>query len=380
MASSQDYYSVLGVSRNATADEIKKAYRKLAVKYHPDHNPGNKEAEEKFKEINEANEVLSDPKKRSLYDQVGHDAFTRQGGGSAEGFNPFGGGFGGADGINLEDLFGGIFGGGRRRRGGGQPGPQKGSDLAYGIRITFEEAVFGCDKNISFSLDDVCDHCHGSCAEPGSKRITCQQCGGRGVVIQGGGFFQMQTTCPACHGMGTVVEQPCTHCHGQGKVRSRRKLTLHIPAGVNNGTRVRSAGNGESGQLGGPAGDLIVELEVAPHPIFKREDADLHVEVPIPFMVAVLGGDVEVPSIYGKVLLTIPAGTQTGTEFRLPGKGVPLLRRDAKGDEYVRVKVEVPVHLDSKQKAALKAFGDACNGNESPRCQDFRRSAAQFLK
>ncbi|MBR0457809.1 MAG: molecular chaperone DnaJ [Victivallales bacterium] len=372
----QDYYSILEINRNASQDEIKKAYRRLALKYHPDRNNGDKAAEEKFKQINAAYEVLGNEEKKRVYDQVGHEAYTHQGMGGGAG--PDMGGFG-----DLGDLFGSMFGdmfggGGRRRR----SGPVQGEDLEYQLEISFEDAVFGCEKDIQFRHHDTCSHCHGEGCEPGTSRKTCPRCQGTGQILMSqGGFFQMRTTCPSCGGVGSVIEKPCLQCGGKGRVTTLKKLGLHIPAGVDTGSRLRSPNNGEAGVHGGPPGDLYVRLSVQDHPIFKRDDLDIHCTVPIPFATAVLGGDIDVPTVYGKERLTIPAGTQNGTTFTLRGKGVQsLTSRNRKGAEIVHIVVEVPTTLSSAQKSILKQFAQSCTGLESQRCTEFKAKAAKYMK
>ena len=374
----KDYYAILGVERGASADEIKKAYRKLAIKYHPDKNPGNKEAEEKFKEISQVYEVLSDPDKRARYDQFGDAAFASGGGGAGgAGFqDPYdlfsqmfgGGGFGG---------FENIFGGGRRRD---PNAPQRGSDLQYEIQITFEEAVYGADKKITVPRLSRCESCNGSGCESGSGRKTCTRCGGSGQVTASQGFFSIRQACPSCGGSGQVIEKPCKKCHGAGRVQVRKTLQIHIPPGVDTGSRLRVAGEGEDGVNGGPTGDLYVFIQVRESNVFVRDGLDLLCEVPVPFDVVAAGGVVEIPTISGKTKMKIPAGTQSGAMLRLKGKGVPSLRGGSRGDQLVRVLVETPANLNAKQKELLSAFTASLTEANSPRRREFERRAANFLK
>ncbi len=354
----RDYYEVLGLQKGATEDDIKKAYRRLAMKYHPDKNQGDKAAEEKFKEVNEANEVLSDPKKRELYDQMGHAGVdpSMGGGAGAGGFHGFrqsrGGGADFSDAFG--DIFGDIFGGGR----GGQRQQQsvRGADLKYRVDITFEEAYHGTTKNIQFSAFTDCEPCDGSGAKPGSSKTTCTMCHGQGVVRMQQGFFAVQQTCPACHGAGKIIKDPCTSCHGQGRVHTKRELSVKIPAGIDTGDRVRLAGEGDSGGHSGTSGDLYVEVHVKQNPLFTREGVNLHCEVPISFVTAALGGEIEIPTVDGKVSLKIPEGTQSDKVFRLRGKGFKSLRGSAVGDLLCEVNIETPVNLTDKQKSLLKEF------------------------
>ncbi|MDF2548139.1 MAG: molecular chaperone DnaJ [Anaerosolibacter sp.] len=353
--SKRDYYEVLGVERGADEAAIKKAYRKMAMQYHPDRNPGNKEAEEKFKEANEAYEVLSDANKKARYDQFGHAGVGGNGQGGFEGFS--GAGFGGFDDIfgDIFDMFGG--GSGRRRN-----GPQKGADLKYEYTISFEEAAFGADKEISISRHENCDTCHGTGAKPGTDKKTCPQCKGSGEVRYAQrtplGQFVNVKTCEACHGDGTIIEQPCDTCKGAGKIRKDRKINIKIPAGVDTGSVIPLRGEGEPGTKGGPTGDLYIVLRVRPHEIFQRDGNDVICEIPITFVQAALGDEFVVPTLDGKVKYKIPEGTQSGTIFRLKGKGIPNLRGYGRGDHYVKVIVEVPKKLNDRQKELLKQFAD----------------------
>jgi molecular chaperone DnaJ len=371
----RDYYEVLGVEKSAPADEIKKAYRKLAVKYHPDKNPGDKASEEQFKELGEAYEVLNDPQKRATYDQYGHAAFDRRAGGFARGgfhdpFEVFREVFGGG-GI-FEDLFGGA------RTDPTQP--QRGDDLRYDMEITFEEAAHGTEKEISVTKPERCDVCNGSGAEAGSRNKTCPTCGGRGQVISSRGIFSIAQTCAHCQGTGRVIEKPCKDCRGTGRRERSSKIKLRIPAGVDTGSRLRSSGNGEAGLRGGPAGDLYVVLHVKPHEIFQRDGDDLLCEVPVSFVQAALGAEISVPTLQGPTALKIPAGTQPLTMFRLKGKGIKNIQGYGHGDLHVRINVEVPAHLSSAQKAKLQEFADLCNGKESPISQSFFEKAKNLFQ
>ncbi len=357
MADKRDYYEVLGVQKGASDDELKKAYRVLAKKYHPDMNPGDKEAEAKFKEASEAYGVLSDPDKRRQYDQFGHAAFE-QGGGGAGGFD-----FSGMDmGDIFGDLFGDLFGGGRRRS--ASNGPMRGSNVRAGIRITFDEAVFGTEKELELNLKDECEICHGSGAKPGSAVETCGKCGGHGQVTFTTqslfGMVRNVQTCPECRGSGKVIKEKCTGCYGSGYVTKKKKLQLTIPAGIDNGQAIRLRGKGEPGSNGGERGDLLVEVTVSRHPIFQRQDYDIYSTAPISFARAALGGDVRISTVDGDVLYEVKAGTQTDTRVRLRGKGVPIQgNKNNRGDHYVTLVVQVPTKLTSEQKDLLKQFEEA---------------------
>ena len=370
---SEDFYTTLGLARNASPDDIKKAYRKLAMKFHPDRNPDNKEAEEKFKQINAAYEVLSDEKKRRQYDQMGHQMYTQsgRGGGGMSAEDIFASVFGGDGG----DFFSSFFGGGSRRS---RNAPSRGQDLLYEMEIAFEEAVFGAEKELLIPRSETCARCSGSGAEPGNARKTCPHCGGQGEVSIQQGFFSIRQTCSHCRGSGSILEKPCQDCQGQGLLRKSKKLSITIPPGVDNGSRLRVSGEGDAGQRGGPSGDLYVALRVRPHEIFQRNNLDISVDVPLPFSIAALGGHIDVPTISGKENLKVPAGIQSGTRLRLKGKGIPSLSGRGRGDQYVRVSVEVPSNLNADQKKKLKAFAEACDEDCNPKAKAFQKKAAKF--
>ena len=362
LADKRDYYEVLGVAKDASADDLKKAYRKLAKKYHPDMNPGDKTAEAKFKEVNEAYEVLSDSTKRQRYDQFGHAAF--EGGAGGGGFGGFD--FTGADmGDIFGDIFGDLFGGGRSRR--ASNGPMQGANLRAQVRVTFEEAVFGCDKEIELTLKDECGKCHGTGAKPGTSPITCTKCGGKGQVVYTQqslfGMVQNVRTCPDCNGTGKVIKEKCPDCYGTGYISSKKKIAVTVPAGIDNGQSIRIRGKGEPGVNGGPRGDLLVEVLVSRHPIFQRQDTNIYSTAPISFVTAALGGTVRIKTVDGEVEYDVKAGTQTDTRVRLKGKGVPSLRnKNVRGDHYVTLVVQVPTDLSKDAKEALRAYDDAVNG------------------
>lgn len=352
----RDYYEVLGVAKNASDDDIKKAYRKLAMKFHPDRNQGDaaKDAEAKFKEAKEAYEMLSDAEKRAAYDQYGHAGVDPNmrgpGGPGAEGFGGFAEAFG--------DIFGDIFGG---QRGGGRGGRQvyRGSDLSYAMEITLEEAALGKETQIRIPSWDSCETCNGSGAKPGTQPKACGTCHGQGVVQMRQGFFSVQQTCPHCRGSGRIIAEPCTSCHGQGKIKRQKTLEVKIPAGIDDGMRIRSAGNGEPGTNGGPPGDLFIEIRLKKHDIFERDGDDLHCAVPISFATAALGGEIEVPTLAGKAAIDIPEGTQTGKQFRLRGKGIKGVRSSYPGDLYCHITVETPVKLTEHQRKLLKELDES---------------------
>jgi molecular chaperone DnaJ len=374
----RDYYEILEVTRTSEADGIKKSYRRLAIKYHPDKNPGDKTAEEKFKELSEAYEILSDPQKRSAYDQYGHAAFdprqrARGGGGDFhDPFDIFREVFGGAGGGSI---FENLFGGERDAT-----GPQRGDDLRYDLEITLEEAALGCEKEITVTKLDRCEICHGSGAEHGSKLKNCVTCGGRGQVLMSRGIFSIAQTCPHCKGAGQILEKPCKTCHGTGKHELTSKIKLKIPGGVEGGSRLRSSGNGEAGFRGGPAGDLYVVLRVQHHEIFKRDGDDLLCEVPVNFVQAALGTEIEVPTLEGKATLKVPAGTQPNATFRIKGKGVKNLQGYGHGDLHVRIQVEVPAKLNGEQKAKLQEFAALCDDNSNPISTGFFEKAKNLFR
>ncbi|MEO0576040.1 MAG: molecular chaperone DnaJ [Pseudomonadota bacterium] len=373
----RDYYEVLGVSKSAEAGELKKAYRRLAMKHHPDRNPDDADAEARFKEAKEAYEVLSDDQKRAAYDQFGHAGVSNSASGGAGQ-----GGFGGAESFSdmFGDVFGDIFGG--ARRGGGGRQVFRGADLRYELEMSLEQAIRGETTNLDIPTYVACDVCNGSGAKKGTSPVTCETCGGNGQVRMTQGFFSVQQTCPTCHGEGTVIKDPCSSCDGLGRHRRTRTLSVKIPVGVDDGDRIRLTGEGEAGRNGGPAGDLYVEIRVQKHEMFERDGPDLHCEVPINFVVAALGGNVEVPTLDGQVSLKVPQGTQTGKVFRLRGKGVPTVRIREPGDLYCRVAVETPVNLTSEQKGLLRKFDDAVDlggDRHNPRTRSWTDSVKQFF-
>lgn len=370
MAEKRDYYEVLGVSRDADEETIKKAYKKLAKQYHPDLNPDSKTAEEKFKEINEAYSVLSDPNERARYDQFGHDGPGAGAGGF--GGNPFGGGgfsggFGGGNFGGFGDIFETFFGGGFSQQ-QDPNAPTRGNDMRVDLQVSFEEAAKGCSKEITINRYEACSKCHGTGAAPGTDRIKCTQCGGSGKIRfnQTTPFGQFQTvkTCPRCGGTGSTIKEPCPDCHGSGRMRKNRKLVVNVPAGVDNGSRLRMAGEGEGGKNGGSAGDLFIYISVRPHKIFLRDGDNVFLEQNISFAEAALGAEIEVPTLDGNVKLDIPEGTQTGTTFRLRGRGFPKLRGYGRGDQHVKVKVVTPTRLTNEQKDLLRQLGDIKNDGD----------------
>lgn len=371
--SKQDYYETLGVSRNASQDELKKAYRKLAMKLHPDRNPGDQATEDKFKIVQEAYEVLSDQRKRAAYDQFGHAGVSGAGGGGGFGFNVndiFG---------DIGDLFGDIFGG---RRGGQRTQAQRGADLRYNLELTLEQAIHGLTKEIHIPTLVVCNECHGSGARKGSSPTQCRACEGMGQVRIQQGFFTIQQACPSCHGEGQIVADPCKHCRGHGRMEQRKTLSVKIPAGIDEGDRIRLTGEGEAGTHGAAPGDLYVQIAIKSHAIFTREANHLHCEVPISFAVAVLGGEVEIPVLDGLVNLHIPAETQSGTVLRLRGKGVKGLRGGLTGDLFCRVMVETPVSLTSKQKTLLRELNESLGTEKkhTPKAHSWFDHVKEFFK
>lgn len=374
MAAKRDYYEVLGVQKDASADEIKKAYRKLAIKYHPDRNPGNKEAEEKFKEATEAYEVLSDDKKRPIYDQYGFaglDGSSGFGGAggftSSHAFHDFSDLFGGMGG-GFSDIFEGIFGGGRSSSRARNPNaPEQGQSLRYDLDISFKDAVYGTKAEIKFAHNEACPDCHGSGAAAGGSRKTCTACGGSGQIRRQAGFFAVQQTCPTCHGAGTVIDKPCSSCRGSGVQEKSKRVTLTIPAGVDDGKRIAIHGEGDAGKNGGPAGDLIVVLHVEPHTYFERSGQDLYCAVPVTMVQAALGETIFITTLDGKKIeFKLPAGTQNGKLLRIKNEGVPVFNTSRKGDLYIKILVQVPSRLSSKQKELLEEFSKLDNATTSP--------------
>ncbi len=370
--SKRDYYEVLGVGRDASEREIKKAYKRLAMKFHPDRNPGDKAAEASFKEVKEAYEILTDSDKKAAYDQFGHAGVDPNRGG--------GGGFGGADfGDVFGDVFGDIFGGGRRS----QRQAARGSDLRYNLELSLEEAVRGLTKELRIPTLATCDVCDGSGSKKGSSPTTCGTCHGQGQVQMRQGFFAVQQACPTCHGRGKIIKDPCNKCHGEGRVEKSKTLSVKIPAGVDTGDRIRLAGEGEAGEFGAPSGDLYVQVTVREHAIFVRDGNNLYCEVPISFSTAALGGEIEVPTLDGKVNLKIPSETQTGRMFRLRGKGVKSVRSHAVGDLLCKVVMETPVNLSDKQKELLREFDNTITGSSkkhSPKAEGFFDGVKKFFQ
>jgi molecular chaperone DnaJ len=387
MSKKRDCYEVLGIARDASEDQIKKAYRQLAMKYHPDRNPGDKDAEENFKEATEAYEILSNPDLHQRYDQFGWDAFERGGGRN---------GFGGAGHIDLEEAMrafasafgGGGFGGGSffeslfGSMGGSthdREARTRGSDLRYDLEIDFEEAAFGSKRELTLNIVEDCEACKGTGADEHSKRESCTKCGGRGMVVSSNGFFQVRQPCPHCGGTGEIIRHPCRKCNGEGRLKAARKVGLNIPAGVDTGSRMRLSGKGEGGSRGGPPGDLFVVLHVRPHDLFAREGLDTHCEVPIPFHIAALGGEIQVPTLRGDVPLKVPAGTQPGKVFTLRGLGLPDTRGNAMGDHHIAISIEVPTGLHGNASDLLAAFGAAIKESNHPRLASIRKKAAAFF-
>jgi len=372
----RDLYEVLGVNRDASEDELKKAYRKLAMKHHPDRNPDNKESEDKFKEAKEAYEILTDANKRAAYDRYGHEGVTPSmgGGGGGQGFDGFADAFG--------DIFGDIFGGGGGGGGRGRSNVYRGADLRYNLEITLEEAARGAEKTIRIPAQEECEPCHGTGAKPGTQPKTCPTCGGAGQVRIQQGFFSIQQTCPKCHGSGRIIPEPCTSCGGAGRVKRQKTLEVKIPAGIDNGMRLRHGGQGEPGVNGGPAGDLYVEIHIKQHAVFQRDGDDLHCEMPISFTTAALGGEIEIPTLDGAANIRIPAETQSAKVFRLRGKGIRNVRSHAPGDLMVHVIVETPVKLTDRQKELLREFGDIASSNaerHNPKAKSWMDKVKDFF-
>jgi len=382
-ATKRDYYEVLEVTRTVATEEIKKSYRRLAVKFHPDKNPGDPQSEERFKELGEAYDVLMDDQKRAAYDRFGHSAFAQGSAGPAAGFHDpfdlfrevFGGAQAAGGGGIFEQFFGGAAAGGNTRE-----ARHRGSDLRYDLQIRLEEAAGGCEKEIEITKLDACARCSGSGAEPGSRSSTCPTCSGRGQVISSRGFFQVSQTCPRCRGIGQIVERPCKDCDGEGRVENTSRIKLKIPAGIEDGSRLRSSRNGEAGIRGGPPGDLYVVIHVKEHEIFEREEDNLFCEIPVKFVTAAIGGEVRVPTLEGEGSLKIPAGTQGGALFKLRGKGMPSLNSGTRGDLLVRVLVEVPTKLNAEQRRKLEEFAELMGDENTPLHKGFFEKAKEFFK
>jgi molecular chaperone DnaJ len=374
----RDYYEVLGIARNASGEDVKRAYRKLAVKFHPDKNPDDAHAEEKFKELGEAYDVLMDEEKRAAYDRYGHAAFSQGMGGRGGGFHDpfdifrevFGGGAGGG-------IFETFFGGGGSTD---REGRQRGSDLRYDMQITLEEAAFGVEKEIEVRKLDACDKCKGTGAEAGSRAVTCPSCHGRGQVISSRGFFQVSQTCPRCRGVGEIIEKPCHVCDGEGRIEKTSRIKLKVPAGIADGARLRSSRNGEAGIRGGAQGDLYVVIHVKEHSIFQRDEDNLYCELPIPFSTAALGGEIPVPTLDGKASLKVPAGTQSGQIFKLRGKGISNVNGHGRGDLIARLLVEVPTSLNAEQRQKLEEFAGLCGEENTPLHKSFFERAKEFFR
>lgn len=367
--SKRDYYEVLGVSKSASKDEIKKAYRKLALKYHPDRNPDNKEAEVKFKEASEAADVLLNEEKKRRYDQFGHAGVDGQ-----QGFGA--GGFGGGDFSDLGDIFGDIFGdffgggAGQRRRGGRRQG-RPGNDLQMGIRVSFEEAAFGCEKSVEITRQDICQTCDGTGGKNGAKPVTCDMCQGAGEVRRQQGFFTIATPCPKCHGSGQMISDPCEKCHGQGRTKRKVELEVKIPSGIDHGQRLKLSGEGDAGSQGGPAGDLYVMVDIEAHEFFERDGNDVHCQVPISFSQAALGAEIEVPTLHGKVAVSVPEGTQSGRKMRLKGKGIQRLGGYGMGDQILHIHVETPTKLGREQREVFERLAELESVNSTPMSRGF---------
>jgi len=367
-----DYYETLGVTKNADEKELKSAFRKLAMQFHPDKNPGDAEAEHRFKEIGEAYETLKDPQKRAAYDRFGHAAFEHGGMNGA-------GGFGGAGGFAdiFEDIFGEMMGGGRQRRSSGR---ERGADLRYNMEITLEEAYTGKTAQIRVPTSITCDECTGSGAKPGTSPVNCGTCGGSGRVRAAQGFFSIERTCPTCHGRGQIIKDPCAKCAGQGRVTEERALSVNIPAGIEDGTRIRLTGEGEAGLRGGPAGDLYIFLSLRPHEFFQRDGADLYCKVPISMTTAALGGQIEVATLDGtQTRVKIPDGTQNAKQFRLKGKGMPVLRQPTMGDLYIQIAIETPQNLNKRQRELLEEFERISSQDNSPQSSGFFARMKEFF-
>ena len=384
MAGKRDYYEVLGIGRTAQHEEVRKAYRKLAMQYHPDRNPDDKVAEERFKELSEAYEVLSDAEKRRRYDQFGHEgmrsAFGPGGFEFSRDFTHYG---------DIQDILGtffgdgggifeGIFGGGHRRT--SRTGPQRGADLRIDVEVDFEESCFGSQRELTLPISDECEKCHGTGETPGTQKETCKHCRGQGAVVSGGGFFQIRQSCPICGGEGSIVAKPCRNCDGTGRVKAKKKIVLRIPKGVETGSRLRLTGKGESGHRTGPPGDLYVIVHVRPHPVFERRGDDLFCQIPVPFDVAALGGDVTVPTPDGHASLRLEAGTETGKVFRLRGKGTALLGENGRGDLHVQVVVEIPTRLNGTQKKLIEEFRAASSRDNYPMVERITKFSEEFYE
>ena len=369
----RDFYEILSVNRDASDDEIKKAYRRLAMKYHPDRNPDNPKAEDHFKEVKEAYEILADPDKRAAYDQYGHAGVDPQAG------------MGGAGAGGFSDAFGGIFDeifGGRRGGGGGRSSVYRGADLRYNLEVTLEQAAFGTETKIRIPTMEVCEACHGSGAKAGTQPKTCPTCQGGGQVRLQQGFFSIQQTCPKCHGTGRFIADPCSPCHGSGRVKQHKTLAVKIPAGVDEGDRIRLSGEGEHGINGGPSGDLYVQIHLKAHPVFQREQNDLHCEMPISFTTAALGGEIDIPTLDGAAKIRVPSETQSGKTFRLRGKGIKGVRSHAHGDLLCHVVVETPVHLTERQKELLRELEESSRENSAhhnPRAKSWMDRVRDFF-